>query len=210
MIWLSLDLSSPLGALALHQDGRLLKEVALGDSYQHTERLLPALRDLLHAEGMNLPDVGRFVTVAGPGSFTGLRIAMATLKAFAMVTQAPIDCVSGAEIRALAYVAQHSVKVGTKLTVLTFVASGRFVVSRFSVVADGVQLASESVETELADRDPIVLNDDRTPIADTISYPLRARYLAEQLTRARSRKTAASLAEWIALTPAYFGSSHFD
>lgn len=56
------------------------------DEQSHAERLLPALTGLLGAHGLALGDVDAFAVATGPGSFTGLRIGIATAQGLAMAT----------------------------------------------------------------------------------------------------------------------------
>lgn len=215
MLCLSLDLSAPHASIALVRDGEA-SERAVGDQYQHTERLLTVLQGLLESSNTKLSEIDRYLTVEGPGSFTGLRIAMATLKAFAQVYERPIDTLSAAEVRALAWQAERKAVVGTSVRVLTHVSSGKLVVSHFTTTAQGVAAVSEKVEGGVTvGPEEIVLNDARVPRAliqggHVEDFLLKARYLAEQAPRAKSRKTFATLGDWIAMSPAYFGAQHYE
>ena len=106
--WLSIDLSSSVGTLAIHQatpDGnpRLLKEAIVSREFQHSEMLLTTLSNLLVDLGIELSNLRRLISVSGPGSFTGLRIAMASLKAFALALNLPIEILNSSEARAIAW-----------------------------------------------------------------------------------------------------------
>jgi len=74
---LALDTATPVPALAL-AGGRFEGESRLPSGRHVSEVLLPALSDLLDRAGARLSDVGRIAALAGPGSFTGIRVGLAT------------------------------------------------------------------------------------------------------------------------------------
>src|SRR4051812_5270365 len=94
-VWLSLDLSSSAGSVAVHRFRRgrllLLSEVGLPDGGRHSESVLAGIHESVNRAHLTLREVSRYLTNRGPGSFTGLRIAFSTLKAFTLAMQRPID-----------------------------------------------------------------------------------------------------------------------
>ena len=68
------------GGVALLNDDQLVGESVLNIRTTHSERLLPALERLLNAGGIEVHQLGLLSVVTGPGSFTGLRIGVATVK----------------------------------------------------------------------------------------------------------------------------------
>lgn len=74
--------------------GTLLAEVRSADSRPPSERLLPAVDEVLARARTPLAEVDAFAVSIGPGSFTGLRIGLATVKAFAFGTGRPVAPVS--------------------------------------------------------------------------------------------------------------------
>jgi tRNA threonylcarbamoyladenosine biosynthesis protein TsaB len=77
---LALDTAMSLGSVAVGRSGRLLAEATLGVAVRHSESLLPAIRFVLDRAGVAPADLEAIVVGAGPGSFTGVRIAGATAK----------------------------------------------------------------------------------------------------------------------------------
>jgi tRNA threonylcarbamoyladenosine biosynthesis protein TsaB len=75
---------------------------AAGATGGHGARLPSALTDLLVAEGLTLPDVEGYAIGLGPGSFTGLRIGLATWKGLAYANRRPLAGVSSLAAMALA------------------------------------------------------------------------------------------------------------
>jgi tRNA threonylcarbamoyladenosine biosynthesis protein TsaB len=80
--------------VALLRGEALLGELTTTGARPHSERLLPAVDRVLAGAGVTLAEVGAFAVSIGPGSFTGLRIGVATLKGLAFGSQAPVAAVS--------------------------------------------------------------------------------------------------------------------
>lgn len=77
---LALDTSSLACSAALAIDGRLTAEVLLNSGLTHSQTLMPAVEALLEREGLTPADIDLFAAVAGPGSFTGVRIGVCAVK----------------------------------------------------------------------------------------------------------------------------------
>jgi tRNA threonylcarbamoyl adenosine modification protein YeaZ len=96
MIVLALDAASPLPAVALAAGGDVFDE-ALPRDRLASEDLLPAIARVLAASGRRLSDCERLAVCAGPGSFTGLRVGLATAWGLARVLGCPLESVSTLE-----------------------------------------------------------------------------------------------------------------
>lgn len=90
MLRLAIDTSTDLGSTALGRGEDLLGEVVLGTRIRHAEALLPAIAFLLESTGHTRQDLEGVVVGAGPGSFTGVRIAAATAKGLVRVLRLPL------------------------------------------------------------------------------------------------------------------------
>jgi tRNA threonylcarbamoyladenosine biosynthesis protein TsaB len=86
----ALDTSSELGSVALFEGRELVAEDARIVSNAHGESLLPIVDALFRRTGWLPSDVTRWVVDLGPGSFTGLRIGLATAKGIVLVTGAEL------------------------------------------------------------------------------------------------------------------------
>jgi tRNA threonylcarbamoyladenosine biosynthesis protein TsaB len=91
---LGIETSTLTGSVALVADGRLLGETTLSVSVQHSERLMPAIEQLLQDAGVGPGDVDLFAVADGPGSFTGLRIGIAAAQGLALAHGRPVAGVS--------------------------------------------------------------------------------------------------------------------
>lgn len=101
MTILACDTSTATLHLALVRDDAVLEERMI-QSFQHSEGLLEQIDDILSSNGLALSDIDLFACTRGPGSFTSLRIAMSTLKAFALALDRPLVSVPTLQAIALA------------------------------------------------------------------------------------------------------------
>jgi tRNA threonylcarbamoyladenosine biosynthesis protein TsaB len=107
---LAIETATRVCSVALARGGKLLRVRADSDARLHSERLLPMIDALLGEAGVKLADVGAFAISIGPGSFTGLRIGLATVKAFALADGRPVAAVS--TLAALCASAQEGPRAG--------------------------------------------------------------------------------------------------
>lgn len=94
MVVLALDTTARQGGMALTRDGAVIGTFAGDASVTHGERLPGDLIRLLGAHALRIADVDLFAVAAGPGSFTGLRIGIATLQGLALANNRPLVGVS--------------------------------------------------------------------------------------------------------------------
>jgi tRNA threonylcarbamoyladenosine biosynthesis protein TsaB len=100
---LALDTTAAAGSIALVDDDHIVDEQSGDGSRTHGERLPGELLSLLERHRLTLNAVDLFAVAAGPGSFTGLRIGIATVQGLAFATGRPVVAVSALE--ALAQIA---------------------------------------------------------------------------------------------------------
>lgn len=87
---LAIETATRKGSWALVEDGQVVAQAAGEDEQSHAERLPRVLVALLAARGLTFADVDAFAVATGPGSFTGLRIGIATAQGLAMATGARV------------------------------------------------------------------------------------------------------------------------
>jgi len=80
---LSIETSTRVGSVAIIEDEHLIAEYILNVVSTHSERLLPSIDQILKDSQLTVRDIEGFAVSLGPGSFTGLRIGISTVKGLA-------------------------------------------------------------------------------------------------------------------------------
>jgi tRNA threonylcarbamoyladenosine biosynthesis protein TsaB len=101
MIILAISTSSSNASVSLLEDDKLIKELNISDQRTHSEKLMPLIEELFKTTNLQLSQVNLIACDIGPGSFTGIRIGVASVKAMAEAKEIPVVGVSSLE--ALAY-----------------------------------------------------------------------------------------------------------
>ena len=91
---LSLDSATESASCALLDDEKLLGEITFNYKKQHSIITMPMIDSLLKNTGTDIKDIDGFVVSKGPGSFTGLRIGMATIKGLSQGLNKPLISIS--------------------------------------------------------------------------------------------------------------------
>lgn len=107
---LALDTTTRVGSVALIDDDRVIEERNGDLTRSHAERLPHELLAVARANGVALPEIDLFAVAYGPGSFTGLRIGIATVQGLALVARRRI--VGVAALDALAHMASRGLEAG--------------------------------------------------------------------------------------------------
>ena len=94
---LSVDTSSLVATCAVVDEEKVLGEFILNQDMTHSERLRPMIKVVMDSLGLVPKDIDLFAAASGPGSFTGLRIGLATIKGLAHVVDKPVLGISTLE-----------------------------------------------------------------------------------------------------------------
>lgn len=97
----AVDTSGQVAAAAVMENGKLLGEYFLNHKKTHSQKLMPMINDLMGDLEIYPQDIDIYSASNGPGSFTGLRIGITTIKAIAYAAGKPV--VSVPTLEALAY-----------------------------------------------------------------------------------------------------------
>jgi tRNA threonylcarbamoyladenosine biosynthesis protein TsaB len=90
VIRVAIETATSAGSVAVARGDRVLAEAALGEQRRHAEAVLPALEAALSEARLERGDIGEVVVGAGPGSFTGVRVAAATAKGLVAALSVPL------------------------------------------------------------------------------------------------------------------------
>ena len=93
MILFCLDTSGPVAGVALMEDGVIRYEAMAVNKFTHSQSILPMTEEAYQKTGLMLEQTDYFAVTVGPGSFTGVRIGVSTVKALAHAEGRP--CVAG-------------------------------------------------------------------------------------------------------------------
>ncbi len=83
---LSIDTSSKICSVCLLEDDKIIKEINIDDGNTHSQNLMPLIDEIFKSTNLTLDNIDLLACSKGPGSFTGVRIGISTIKAFADVT----------------------------------------------------------------------------------------------------------------------------
>jgi tRNA threonylcarbamoyladenosine biosynthesis protein TsaB len=165
---LAVETATSAVSVALLRGERLLDEWTTEDARTPSERLLPGVDALLARAGLPIGAIGAFAVSVGPGSFTGLRVGIATVKGLAFGSGRRVAAVP--TLAALAVAAE-----GGGMPVAALLDARRGVVYAAVYGADGAELAPETVAkpAALAGRLPagtrIVAGEGAEPAAAEIA-----------------------------------------
>ena len=101
MLILAFESSAKAASAALVKDGKLISQYSQCSGLTHSRTLLPMAEDMLKNAEMKLSDVDLIAVAHGPGSFTGIRIGVSTVKGLAWAAEKP--CVGVSTLEALAW-----------------------------------------------------------------------------------------------------------
>lgn len=187
MLILAADTSLPIFSVALLRDRALLGAVALEGRSSRNEKLLPAVDWLLSESGVDRHDIDLFAVTRGPGSFTGVRIGLATIQGLALALGKPICAMSTHEAIALGE------GDSAKIAVFDDAGRGEFYVSRF----DGHREVEPPHLAKEVDRESAVLPIE---VGDFLQHGNVAAACAR---RAHELAAAGALERYADVTPIY-------
>lgn len=97
---LAVDTSSKICSVAIVEDNEVLKEEHNQSEKEHSQTLMPMINNTLKNANLKLDDIDLLSCAIGPGSFTGIRIGIATIKAFSDAKKIPVVGINSLEAQA--------------------------------------------------------------------------------------------------------------
>ncbi len=107
MLILAFESSARPASVALVRDGKLLAQSLQVSALTHSRTLLPMCEDLLKNTGVTLAEIDAIAVAQGPGSFTGIRIGVSTVKGLCWGAEKP--CIGVSTLEAMAW---HGLSAG--------------------------------------------------------------------------------------------------
>ena len=108
---LNIDTATDIAYISLSRDGEILGEISNANQKDHGSFLQPAIEALLQKTSIALKDLDAVAVAAGPGSYTGLRVGMASAKGLCYALNKPLINISTLEILAFA-----AIKISAEIT----------------------------------------------------------------------------------------------
>lgn len=94
---LAVDTSSAICSVALLDDDKLIDEINLDNGRTHSENLMPLVDEIIRKNNLAVNDIEFIACCVGPGSFTGIRIGVSSIKAIAEVLNVKLAQVTSLE-----------------------------------------------------------------------------------------------------------------
>ncbi|WP_373599856.1 tRNA (adenosine(37)-N6)-threonylcarbamoyltransferase complex dimerization subunit type 1 TsaB [Paraclostridium bifermentans] len=94
---LGIDTATHSTTVCIIEDEKLICEYTVNTKKTHSQKLMVMIESMIKESDLNIKDIDVIAICIGPGSFTGLRISMATAKAIAQVRNLPIVAVNSLE-----------------------------------------------------------------------------------------------------------------
>lgn len=95
---LGIDSSTTVATVSVATEEKILGEYSIDDKNTHSQKLMVMVESLLEQLNLDIEDIDCFAVSKGPGSFTGLRIGIATAKSFAYALDRKLVGVSSLEV----------------------------------------------------------------------------------------------------------------
>jgi tRNA threonylcarbamoyladenosine biosynthesis protein TsaB len=128
---LSVETATLSGSIAIHRGAEVLASSSGDPAVSHSNTLLADIDRLLSTTNLTIREMDMFAVASGPGSFTGLRIGIATIKALAATLNR--SCVGVPTLEAIAHAAGPS----SRTVALLPAGRGEVFCQMFSISADG-------------------------------------------------------------------------
>lgn len=152
---LSIDTSSKICGVTISENEKILIHLHNDDERTHSVKLMPMIDKALKNTKLTLDDIALFAVCIGPGSFTGVRIGIATIKAFADVKKIPVVGVSSLE--SLAYNVLDNINIENTVVCSLIDAKNsnvycgiyKFCKSDATLKCEGLDIFAEDIDTTI-------------------------------------------------------------
>jgi len=108
---LAIDTSTRAASVAIIEDGNMLGDMCINHLKTHSQKLMPMIDALLTIQELKIKDFDLLLVCDGPGSFTGVRIGLSAVKAFAQPYNLKIATVNSMKLLALGVVNHEGIVV---------------------------------------------------------------------------------------------------
>ena len=196
MITIGIDTSAVTCSVALAENGKILYLNSQSNGLTHSQTLLPSVIASLETAGKTMEDVSLISVAAGPGSFTGLRIGISTVKGLCVSRNIPVASVSTLEGLATNFRESEGITVHA----LMDARRGEFYYARFRIVnhqaerlCEDCAATAENIASQICPENTVLVGDGALKF--TSIYPQFSPLLAKEEFRLQSGASIALLGE---------------
>ena len=175
MLTLAFESSAKAASVALLRDGSLISQYSQCSGLTHSRTLLPMAEDLLKNAELKLADIDLFAVAHGPGSFTGIRIGVSTVKGLAWACDKP--CVGVSTLESMAW---HGLAAGGLICPVMDARRSQVYTALFEIRDGKPQRLTEDKPISLEELAAQLRQQDRAPFLVGDGAALTARYLESQ------------------------------
>ncbi len=167
---LAIDTATKVASVAVFEDNNVIIEKSVHSNQNHSEVLLGLIQEVLENANLTIGDIDEYAISNGPGSFTGLRVSAATIKAFAYKDNANIYEVC--TLDSLAWNALNEVSKTSKSTIVSIIDARRKQVyyGIYELENDNVKLVSEYDCIDFVELLEILKNKNNTNDANDVYF----------------------------------------
>ena len=175
MLTLAFESSAKAASVALLRDGSLISQYSQCSGLTHSRTLLPMAEDLLKNAELKLSDVDLFAVAHGPGSFTGIRIGVSTVKGLAWACDKP--CVGVSTLESMAW---HGLSAGGLVCPVMDARRSQVYTALFEIRDGKPRRLTEDKPISLEELAAQLRQQDQAPFLVGDGAVLTARYLEGQ------------------------------
>ena len=175
MLTLAFESSAKAASVALLRDGSLISQYSQCSGLTHSRTLLPMAEDLLKNAELKLSDIDLFAVAHGPGSFTGIRIGVSTVKGLAWACDKP--CVGVSTLESMAW---HGLSAGGLVCPVMDARRSQVYTALFEIRDGKPQRLTEDKPISLEELAAQLRQQDQAPFLVGDGAALTARYLEGQ------------------------------
>jgi len=175
MLTLAFESSAKAASVALLRDGSLISQYSQCSGLTHSRTLLPMAEDLLKNAELKLADVDLFAVAHGPGSFTGIRIGVSTVKGLAWACDKP--CVGVSTLESMAW---HGLSAGGLVCPVMDARRSQVYTALFEIRDGKPRRLTEDKPISLEELAAQLRQQDQAPFLVGDGAVLTARYLEGQ------------------------------
>jgi universal bacterial protein yeaZ len=110
---LSIDTSTSSLSVCISDDDEIIGEININNGLVHSTMLMPAIENLFKLLDFDMKDLSHIAVTVGPGSFTGIRIGVATANAFSLALGIPVISVSSLDALAMNFISYEGTVITT-------------------------------------------------------------------------------------------------